>query len=77
MLYINTESYGLTNHREMVKLVKEKEDGLRDHGGESLPGSEESDCSLTDIPDKVHTDYRTFLIIIVRTLILYYFVLQC
>ena len=76
MLYINTESYGLTNHREMVKLVKEKEGGFRDHDGESLPGSEESDCSLTDIPDKVHTDYRTF-IIIVTTLILYYFVLQC
>ena len=75
MLYINTESYGLTNHREMVKLVKEKE-GLREHDGESFPGSEESDCSLTDIPDKVHTDYRTF-IIIVTTLILYYFVLQC
>ena len=27
VLYINTESYGMTNHREMVKLVKEKEDG--------------------------------------------------
>ena len=57
VLYIKTESVGLTDHGENEKLVNEKD------GGQSRPGSEESDCSLTDIPDKVH---RTFIITILQ-----------
>ena len=60
VLYINTESVGLTDHGENEKLVSEKEEDHGGHDGQSLPGSEESDCSLTDIPDKVR---RTFIII--------------
>ena len=52
VLYRNTESYGLTDHGENGKLVND---------AKFLPGSEESDCSLTDIPDKVT---RIFIIII-------------
>ena len=47
VLYKNTEFCGLANHGENEKPVNDiKGDG-------DLSGSEESDCSLTDIPDKV------------------------
>ena len=58
VLYINTESYRLAELGETGKLVKDQDGG---RVGQSLSGSEESDCSLTDIPDKVQ---RTFIIII-------------
>ena len=62
VLYINTESYGLTE-RNVGR-------GGDDADTQSLPGSEESDCNLTDIPDKVQ---RIFLHIIIITI--YYCVL--
>ena len=70
VLYINTESVGLTDHGENKKLVCVKDEDHGVHDGQFLPGSEESDCSLTDIPDKVH---RTFITIIttIPTILLY------
>ena len=58
VLYINTESYGLTKLGKTGTFGKDKDGGI---DSQSLSGSEESDCSLTDIPDKVQ---RIFIIII-------------
>ena len=60
VLYKNTEVCGLANHGENEKPVNDiKGDG-------DLSGSEESDCSLTDIPDKVS---RIFIIITIIILL--------
>ena len=60
MLYLNTESYGLNDHGENGKFVNNK----------FLPGSEESDCSLTDIPDKVTSIFIIITIILLCTAII-------
>ena len=67
MLYINTESYGLAAHGEKAKLV---------NGNKFLPGSEESDCSLTDIPDKVTSIFIITTIILLCTAIIIILVIK-
>ena len=67
VLYINTESYGLAAHGENGKFVI---------GNKYLPGSEESDCSLTDIPDKVTSIFIIITILLLCTAIIVILVIK-